>query len=138
MLPKLDKLPDKLLDKPDVFGRDILDAILMRRKIQSGEITNTPVAGNLENGALCVWAMIDLSKSLFDQQTAMRKAVQLLMEESPAEIHLMVHGNDGEKACTRALGDIRRLGKRSSVTVTENRREKRRGKTACSHRAARL
>jgi leucyl aminopeptidase len=97
VLPQLDKLPDKLLDKPDIFGRGILESVLMRRKMQPGEISNTPVAGNLENGALCVWAMIDLSKPVFDQQTAMRKAVQLLMEESPAEIHLAVHGSGAEK-----------------------------------------
>ncbi|SEL39711.1 M17 family metallopeptidase [Nitrosovibrio tenuis] len=97
VLPKLDKLPDKLSDKPEVFGTGVLEAILMRREMQPGEISNTPIAGNLENGALCVWAMVDSSKSVFDQQTAMRKAVQLLLEESPAEIHLVVYGNSGEK-----------------------------------------
>ena len=77
VLPKLDKLPDKVPDKPDIFGRDILEAILLRRKMQPGEISNVPVGGNLENGALCVWAMIDTSKSAYDQQTAMRKAVPI-------------------------------------------------------------
>src|SRR5690349_20528761 len=97
VLPRLDKLPDTLLDKPGVFGRDILEAVLMRRKMQPGEISNVPVAGNLENGALCVWIMVDSGKSVFDQQTAMRKAVELLLEESPAEIHLAVYGNNEEK-----------------------------------------
>jgi leucyl aminopeptidase len=97
VLPRQDKLLDTLLDKPGVFGKDILEAVLMRRKMQPGEISNVPVAGNLENGALCVWTMIDSGKSVFDQQTAMRKAVQLLLEESPAEIHLAVYGNDEEK-----------------------------------------
>ena len=103
VLPKLDKLPDKVPDKPDVFGRDILEAILIRRKMQPGEISNVPVAGNLENGALCVWAMIDTGKSAYEQQTAMRKAVQLLLEESPAEIHLTVSGDDAER---RALAQL--------------------------------
>ena len=95
VLPKLDKLPDKLLDKPGVFGKDILEAVLMRRKMQPAELSNTPAAGNLENGALCVWTMVDSSKSVFDQQAAMRKAVQLLLQESPGEIHLAVYGNEG-------------------------------------------
>jgi leucyl aminopeptidase len=97
VLPRLDKLPDTLLDKPDVFGKDILEAVLMRRTMQPEEISNTPVSGNLENGALCVWTMVDSSKSAFDQQTVMCKAVQLLLEENPEEIHLAVYGNEGEK-----------------------------------------
>src|SRR5690242_19848900 len=76
VLPRLDKLPDTLLDKPDVFGKDILEAVLMRRTMQPEEIGNTPVSGNLENGALCVWTMVDSGKSAFDQQTVMCKAVQ--------------------------------------------------------------
>jgi leucyl aminopeptidase len=97
VLPKLDKLPDTLPDKPGVFGKDILEAVLTRRKMQAGEISNAPVAGNLENGALCVWVMVDSDRSVFDQQTTMRKAVQLLLEESPAEIHLAVYCNDAER-----------------------------------------
>ncbi len=93
VLPKQDKLPDN----PDVFGRGILEAILLRRKMQIGEISDAPIAGSLENGALCVWVMIDSGKSVFDQQTVMRKAVQLLLEENPAEIHLAIHGNDVER-----------------------------------------
>ncbi len=45
VLPKLDKPPDKVQDKSDFFGRDVLEALLLRRKMQSGEMTNTPVAG---------------------------------------------------------------------------------------------
>ena len=65
--------------------------------MQLGEICNTPVVGNLEGGALCAWVMVDSGKSIFDQQTVMRKAIQLLLEESPAEIHLAVYGNGAEK-----------------------------------------
>jgi len=75
----------------------MLEAILMRRKMQPEEISRNAVAGNLEAGALCVWVMVDLDRSTFDQQTAIRKAVQLLMEENPAEIHVAIYGNDAEK-----------------------------------------
>src|SRR5512146_2818115 len=97
VLPKLDKFPDKLSDKSDVVGKGVLEAVLKRRKMQLGEISNTPVVGNLEGGALCAWVMVDSGKSIFDQQTVMRKAIQLLLEESPAEIHLAVYGNGAEK-----------------------------------------
>ncbi len=97
VLPKLDKLPDELSDESGVLGKGMLEAVLTRRKMDLGEISNTPVAGSLENGALCVWVMVDSGKPVFDQQTVMRKAVQLLLEESPAEIHLAVYGSGGEK-----------------------------------------
>lgn len=93
VLPKSEKLPDSSA----VFAERTLEAILTRRKMEPEEISKTPVAGNLEGGALCVWVMVDLDKPVFDQQTVMRKAVQLLTEETPAEIHLAVHGNDVEK-----------------------------------------
>src|SRR3954464_3607789 len=93
VLPKADKLPDS----PAVFAKRTLEAVLARRKMQPEEISKTPVAGNLEGGTQCVWVMMDLDRPVFDQQTVMRRAVQLLTEETPVEIHLAVHGNDVEK-----------------------------------------
>ena len=66
-------------------------------------IGQAPAAANLESGALCVWVAVDLGKSLFEQQTLMRKAVQALMEESPAEINFAVYGNEEEKSALAQL-----------------------------------
>jgi leucyl aminopeptidase len=71
---------DKLQNKPDFLGRNVLETLLLRRKMQLGEIAGTPVAANLESGSLCVWMALDLSKSVFEQQTSILKAVQLLLE----------------------------------------------------------
>ncbi|BCT68542.1 leucyl aminopeptidase family protein [Nitrosospira sp. NRS527] len=88
---------DKLQNKPDFLGKNVLETLLSRRKIQLGEITGNPVAANIESGSLCVWVAVDLSKSVFEQQTSIRKAVQLLLEETPAEINLAVYGDDGQR-----------------------------------------
>lgn len=96
VLPKLDKSSDTLQNKFDFPGKGVLEALLSRRKIQLGEIGDT-AAANLASGALCVWVMVDSSKPIFEQQTAVRKAIQVLLEESPAEIHLAVYGDTDEK-----------------------------------------
>ncbi|WP_025041637.1 M17 family metallopeptidase [Nitrosospira briensis] len=88
---------DKLRNKPDFLGKNVLETLLSRRKIQLGEITGNPVAANIESGSLCVWVAVDLSKSVFEQQTSIRKAVQLLLEETPAEINIAVYGDDGQR-----------------------------------------
>ena len=46
-------------------------------------------AAHYASGWQWIW-----SKSLFEQQTLMRKAVQALMEESPAEINFAVYGSE--------------------------------------------
>ncbi len=97
ILPKPGKSPDKFPDKLDFLGRDVLGNLLARRKMKPDEISDAPVSANLKNGALCAWVMPDLSKSRYEQQTCVRKAVQLLLEENPAEIHLAVYGDAEQK-----------------------------------------
>jgi leucyl aminopeptidase len=87
----------------DFFGKSVLEALLSRRKMELDQIGDAPVSGNAPSGALCVWVAVELGKSPFEQQTLMRKAVQLLMEESPAEINVAVYGNDQEKAALAQL-----------------------------------
>jgi leucyl aminopeptidase len=71
--------------------------------MELGQIGETPVSANSESGTLYVWVAVELGKSSFEQQTLMRKAVQLLMEESPAEINVAVYGNEQEKAALAQL-----------------------------------
>jgi leucyl aminopeptidase len=103
ILPKLGKSPDKFPDKPDFLGREVLEALLARRKMKPDEISDAPVSANLKSGALCAWIMPDLDKSRFEQQTCVRKAVQLLLEENPAEIDLAVYGDAGQQ---RAFAEL--------------------------------
>lgn len=97
VLPKSDESLEEFQKKHDLFGLDALEALLLRRKIKFKEIYGTPVSANLKSGALCVWVMIDSRKAIFEQQTCIRKAVQLLLVEKPEEVHLVVYGNKKEK-----------------------------------------
>ncbi|AKH39371.1 MULTISPECIES: M17 family metallopeptidase [Nitrosomonas] len=89
LLPKLEKLPSKM----NLPGEYALKALLLRREMQLSEISEIPVCANLQNGTLCTWVMVDFNKSVFEQHTVIRKALQLLLEEGPTQIHLSVHGN---------------------------------------------
>jgi leucyl aminopeptidase len=107
VLPNKAGAPVKTADKPgeslDFLGKSALEALLSRRKMEFDQIGETPISANLESSALCVWVTVDLSKSPFEQQTLIRKAVQPLIEESPAEINIAVYGNEQEKAALAQL-----------------------------------
>jgi leucyl aminopeptidase len=78
----------------DVPHRELLAAVLKRRGIKAEEFSATSVAANAINGSLIVWAMLDYSKANFAQQTQVRKAMQLLLDEQPAGIAVFVQGNE--------------------------------------------
>src|SRR4030065_91800 len=72
ILPKLNKSSDKFPDKSDFLGKDVLEALLARRKMKPDEISDAPVSANLMSGALCAWVMPDLDKSRCGQKSAHR------------------------------------------------------------------
>jgi leucyl aminopeptidase len=91
VLPKGKTLPR------DVPHRDLLAAVLKRRGIKAEEFGATPVAANHEDGSLIVWAMLDFSKTNFAVQTQVRKAVQLLLDEQPAGVTIVVQGDAAQR-----------------------------------------
>lgn len=97
-------LSKKSLDKVGFLGRDQLKSLLSRRSMEPGEIGHTPVSANLASGALCAWSPVDTHKSPFEQHTSMRKALQLLLDEKPSEIHLAVYGDQDERRGFAQLG----------------------------------
>ncbi|MBK9662275.1 MAG: leucyl aminopeptidase family protein [Nitrosomonas sp.] len=88
ILPQLEKLPKKY----DIPGEETLGKLLLRREMALTDLCDTPVSANLANGELCTWVMLNTSKSTFDLQTCIRKAIKLLLIENPAEIHIAVYG----------------------------------------------
>jgi leucyl aminopeptidase len=97
ILPKQDKLSGKTLNQHSFYGKDTLEALLLRRKMKSGEICGDPVSANLENGSLCAWVIVDLKKPVFEQQACIRKALKLLLDEGPKVVQIGVYGNAKEK-----------------------------------------
>ena len=89
VLPMTESL-DSLRGSP---GLEALSAALSRRKKKLSELTKAPVAADLAGGALVTWAMLDPARPVFDQQTVLRKALQLLLAEKPGEITVGVSGS---------------------------------------------
>ncbi len=91
LLPKA-----KTLSK-DVPHGDLLAAVLKRRAMKADEFAKSPVAANAANGALVVWTMLDFEKDTFAQQTQVRKALQLLLDEHPKSIAISVSGDEAQR-----------------------------------------
>lgn len=91
VLPKSKKLAG-------VFtGRDALHTLLSRRRMKPEKLAETPASANLASGGLAAWVMLDFSKTAFEQQTSLRKSLQLLLEENPREIAIEVHGSEKQR-----------------------------------------
>lgn len=93
VLPKQEKLPKK----NQIPGEESLHKLLLRRDMKLSDLCETPVCANLQNGELCAWVMIDTVQPVFNQQTAMRKAMKLLLQENPDEIHIVILGTTQQK-----------------------------------------
>ena len=91
LLPKGKALPR------DVPYRELLASVLKRRNIKIDEFSNTSVIANAADGSLIAWAMLDFSKSTFAVQTQVRKAMQLLLDEQPAIVTIVVQGNEAQR-----------------------------------------
>ena len=87
LLPKTKTLPK------DVPHGEMLAAVLKRRDMKADELAKSAVAANAANGTLVVWAMLDFEKDTFAQQTQVRKALQLLLDEHPKAISISVSGD---------------------------------------------
>jgi leucyl aminopeptidase len=77
---------------------DVLAAVLGRRRMKAAELAKSPVSGSLKDGALASWVALDAKKSVFEQHAAVRGAMQSLLAENPAEIALVVCGDDAQRA----------------------------------------
>ena len=88
VLPKTESLT-ALRDSP---GAEALFSALSRRKKKFSDLAKAPVSTDLAGGTLVSWAMLDPTRPVFEQQTVLRKALQLLLAEKPGEITIGVSG----------------------------------------------
>ncbi|HWP87453.1 MAG TPA: hypothetical protein VNM70_06210, partial [Burkholderiales bacterium] len=72
-------------------------ALLKRRRMKAGELAKSAVTGNLKDSALASWMMFDPKKPAFEQQAALRGALQPLLGENPAEIAIAVCGDAAQR-----------------------------------------
>src|SRR4026209_2841542 len=55
-------------------GGDVAASLLTGRRMKAGELAKSPVTGNLKDGALASWMMLDPKKPAFEQHAALRGA----------------------------------------------------------------
>lgn len=91
LLPKSKSLPKGL-----PHG-DLLAAVLKRRDTKADELAKSPLSANAAGGALVAWAMLDFEKDTFALQTQVRKALQLLLEETPKALGIVVLGDEAQR-----------------------------------------
>jgi len=90
LLPKGKAVPK------DIPHAGLLTSVLKRRAMKAEELAKSPVAANAA-GALVAWGMLDIEKDAFAQQVQVRKALQLLLGESPKSIGLVVLGDAAQR-----------------------------------------
>lgn len=88
---------DKLSGKYPLPAEQALNNLLQRQGISLTRLAEAPLSASLQNGALYSWVMVDTGKTIFEQQTGIRKAMQLLLNENPTEIHLAVYGDEAQR-----------------------------------------
>jgi leucyl aminopeptidase len=81
----------------DMPHADLLRAVLDRRYMKVAELSKTPVAANAADGSQIAWMMLDFDKETFAQHVQVRKALQLLLDEHPGDIAIVVLGDDKER-----------------------------------------
>ncbi|HEY0665759.1 MAG TPA: leucyl aminopeptidase family protein [Gallionella sp.] len=91
LLPKAKAIPK------DLPHGALLAAVLRRRGMKPDELAKSPVAATTDSGSLVVWAMLDFEKDAYTQQVQARKAVQLLLEDQPANISISVTGDAAQR-----------------------------------------
>jgi leucyl aminopeptidase len=91
LLPQAKSLPD---DLPEL---SLLQKTLARRQMKPADLAKTPVAAAQAGGGLVAYAMIDAAAPVFDALTTLRKAAQLLLDETPQEVAVYAAGSGPER-----------------------------------------
>jgi len=97
LFPKTRALPKGLPQN------ELLTAVLKRRDMKADELAKSPVAANTTDGMLVTWAMLDDDKDNFAQQVQVRKALQLLLDEHPRKLSIVMLGNEQQRQCAAEM-----------------------------------
>jgi leucyl aminopeptidase len=83
----------------DVHAHARMHNVLRRRRVK---LADEPVRGEID-GRLCVWVEVDTAKSVFAQHTRIRNAMNVLLDEKPAALAIIVQAGDSVLADTLAM-----------------------------------
>jgi len=76
----------------DLPERDFLQRLLKRKDSKIEELAKSPLATDLPDGARVALVMIDVEKSRFERLTSLRKAMMLLLDETPKSLDIVPLG----------------------------------------------
>jgi leucyl aminopeptidase len=69
-------------------------AVVDRRRIKGADLAKTPLVVDLPGGQRACCVMVDAAKPRFERLTALRKAIMMLLDESPKELAIVPLGVD--------------------------------------------
>ncbi len=90
-------LPKSKVAPKEVPHGELFAAVVKRRDMKPDELAKSAISASADNGAFVAWAMIDFEKDTFAQQVQVRKALQLLLEEQPKQITIVVLGDEKQR-----------------------------------------
>jgi leucyl aminopeptidase len=90
LLPATKDLPDALPE------RDFLLKLLKRKDSKVEDLAKAPLATDLPDGKRVALAMIDADKPRFERLTTLRKAVMMLLDETPQTLDILPLGVDDD------------------------------------------
>jgi len=76
----------------DLPERDFWSGVLKRRAMKPSELVKTPLAADLPDGTRVALVMVDAEQPRFERLTALRKAVMLLLDETPKTLCIVPLG----------------------------------------------
>lgn len=86
-----------------VAESDLLASVLRRAGKKVGELTKSPVSATTSDGGLIAWIAWDPRAARFERQTALRKAVSLLLADAARAIGVELDPSLGEDAAGEVL-----------------------------------
>lgn len=90
-------------EPPKIPGARLRDGARARRTHGGGKAAADGAVTATEDGRLIAWVEWDAAASAFERQTALRKALTPLLQESPRELAVVVHaGADDAARCAAA------------------------------------
>ena len=75
-----------------------LKARLKRARTNYADLANRPLSADLPHGEMAVWVVLHAAMSAFERHTALRKALTLLLQDSPEKLIIALYGAEAERA----------------------------------------
>lgn len=90
-------LPERASLPAQAPWAEVLEKTLARRRMKFADLARDPVTANC-GARLVVWVMPGEAQTAFERSTLLRRAAQILLEEAPRRVDLVLWGKEDERA----------------------------------------